>query len=357
MLIWPRPDSIVLNDTVIFNGYARTSAGVPVTNPLLRWSVVFDNTATALFTGNSIGLVGQSTNRTATVHIRWQTNSGLFRDSLRIRFIERPAPLPWRPGQQALLVVSDTVVNPRDTVWFSAYARTSSGVPVANPSFTYEFTNYGFIAGGQMNANTGFLVFKDSIPNSINTFSIAWTTRSGIFRDSVKIRTVGLTAPAVLPPFNNYPLDTTFVYTYNNKLLPGVISVDSVNYPFQILVKRYDPTRRDSIYHMFIHKQWDHRTYDFLGAIVIAPMDCPMRHPNDAPLWSLRWTGEPDTIGTINVVAPYTLTQSAAAQLPIDSLKKMSRVSMERYLRRDTSWVLGKHIYKECFGVTNSLQR
>jgi hypothetical protein len=190
VLIWPRPDSIAIGDTVIFNGYARTSAGAPVTNPLLRWNIVFDSTATALFTGNSVGLISQSTNRQATIHIRWQTLSGLFRDSIRVRFIERPAPLPWRPGQQALLMVTDTVARAGDTVLFRAYARTSSGVIVSAPQFTYSFTDYSLIKSVFMEGNTGQLVFRDTLRSNPNWFAISWTTNSGIFKDSVKIVTI-----------------------------------------------------------------------------------------------------------------------------------------------------------------------
>jgi hypothetical protein len=181
---------LIVGDTVLLDGYARTSAGVPVTGALLRWSVVFDSTATTLFTGNQIGLIGQGAGRRATVFLRWQTRSALFVDTLTIRFVNRSPPLPWQPGQQALLLVTDTIAQSGDTVSFRAYARTSSGLIVSAPRFVYSFTDYGLIKAVSMQGNTGQLVFRDTIRNNPNWFAISWTTSSGIFRDSVKITTI-----------------------------------------------------------------------------------------------------------------------------------------------------------------------
>jgi len=102
---------------------------------------------------------------------------------------QSPSLLPWKRGQQLLIVapqgLTTTGLRESQTAAFQAYARTSSGVPVAAPLVTWNLVAAG--ATIQSTTNVSAVVASAATLTGQSTAKLVgtWSTRSGIFRDSV----------------------------------------------------------------------------------------------------------------------------------------------------------------------------
>lgn len=257
---------------------------------------------------------------------------------------------PWRPNQRIMLVMQDTTVDmPGDSVKGQVYARDEYNTPVSRPQFIWGLNNVAIFTGRTTIDNEITLVGRTGLYYNRNTLSVEW----GVWRDSVIVVT-GIPQTSVLPPFTTIRLDTVNIYTNptTGLLRNGILKVDSSGY-FATSVDRIDDRYNRTPFRVWIHDSYRYAYSDsasLQGAVVMSPMSCPLKTGWDAPMWDMRWA-PPDTSKDPNIVAPIKLAKAAAAQLPLDALRDMAKVSMERYLFRDPQWVLGQHIYKECFGT------
>lgn len=100
---------------------------------------------------------------------------------------QTPTLLPWKKGQQ-LLIAPTTIAALKEsqTAAFQAYARTSTGVPIAAPLVVWTLRSIPDVAI-RATTNVSAIVGTNSTlaTPSIATLVGAWTTRSGVFRDSV----------------------------------------------------------------------------------------------------------------------------------------------------------------------------
>lgn len=141
---------LVENSVIKFNAYARTSAGVPVTMPLITWNLLDSSSATLEVLSNKSVLLKVnptiSKEVTELLTASWSTRSGVFKDTIPVQIIPINFTLPWQPRQQVLTLKSSDVdlstsPNPNTSVTLTSYARTSAGVAVANPKIVYSTTS------------------------------------------------------------------------------------------------------------------------------------------------------------------------------------------------------------------------
>jgi hypothetical protein len=187
--------------TVRFTAYARTSSGTPVTTPLVTWELLDSTSARVDALTNKSMMLTVAPTLTKEVNEvlvgSWTTRSGVFKDTVSLRFTPMNYLLPWQPRQQVLVTKStdqDLFVNanPMNTslttnLLLTGYARTSSGVPVTNPRIVYTTTS-PFIAIRSINNTTAQVTVVKSptepyTMNSTNRFPVevtaTWNTSSG----------------------------------------------------------------------------------------------------------------------------------------------------------------------------------
>lgn len=355
LLIWPRPDSLKQSDTVRISALARTSAGVPVTAPGILWSVSSAGVTIRSVNSNTITMTGMASLGTVKLLALWSTRSGVFRDSINIRLVSG---LPWKRGQQLLLVLNDTIIRqPGDSIYGRVYARTSAGIPVTNFKINYTLTDFGIVAAQTTATNFITLYGRDNMYANRNLIKIEWSTLSGVFKDSIYFRTLATDSTpaqfAYISPFLDFPLDTVNIYNVpgTSTQRPGIIGFDTTNQYFSKFVDREDGIRKP--FRVWINDSYQYAYSDsayLRGAVVYSPMYCPLKGPFDGPMWDIRWAPE-NLYVEPNVVAPYKVALAAASQYPTELLHEMARVSMLRYVKKeDGTWPNGIIWYEECFG-------
>lgn len=355
LMIWPRPDTVLLGDSLVFVGLARTSTGATVMAPRIYWFTAPPNKVFAReVAGNAASIISADSGQ-LRITAEWRTSNGTYRDTLMTYVKWRP--YQWKLGQRLLMVASDTVIRqPGDQITLRLYARTSSGVPVTNPGILWTMYNINDVAINSTIPLTTVLTGRPDTLGGFRTWIKAeWKTSAGTFADSVPIITLKYPVPptSYLPPYQQYPLDTVHIFkTPYHTPRPGILGYGD-GYNFSTYVDRVDEDGGDRTpFRIWIHDSYQYAYSDsarLQGAVVMSPMSCPNKSGWDAPMWDIRWA-PPSTQQDPNIVAPVSLAKAAAAQLPLRALKDMARVSMERYLERDSTWVLGKHVYSECFG-------
>ena len=261
---------------------------------------------------------------------------------------------PWQPNQRIRLELSNTLLNRAgDTITGQVYARDQRNVPITFPQFMWSLVNVAVFDGNTRPDGSITLIGRTGLYyDTLNVLGVEWTTPQGVFKDSIRIVT-GLPQTAVLPPFTSIRLDTVNIYNdpRTGNLRAGILKVDSSPY-FATAVDRIDTVYNRTPFRTWVHSNYTYAYSDsayLAGGVVISPMSCPLKSGWDAPMWDIRWA-PPLTSGDPNVVAPLKLAKAAVSQLPLDSLRYMAKVSMERYLKRDSTWVVGKYTYEECFG-------
>jgi len=354
LLIWPRVDSLKQSDTVRIQALARTSAGVPVLAPGILWSVSSTGATIRSVNSNTITMTGMASLGTVKLLAIWSTRSGVFKDSINIRLVSG---LPWKRGQQLLLVLNDTIIRQAgDSIYGQVYARTSAGIPVENIRVNYSLTDFGIVSAKTTLTNAITLTAREQYRSNRNLIKVEWVTRSGTFKDSIFFRTVSQTPPAdfaYISPFLDYPLDTVNIYNIPGSLeqRAGILQIDTSRYSFSHFVDRADSVR--SPFRVWVHNSYQYAYSDsayLQGAVVYSPMYCPLKGPFGGPGWDIRWAPE-NLFVEPNVVSPYKVALAAAAQYPTTLLNEMSRVSMLRYIKDErTKWPNGIFWYEECFG-------
>ena len=103
---------------------------------------------------------------------------------------QTPVTLPWVRGQQVIIMADSTKtpLTEGTTMKLTAYARTSAGVPVAAPLITWVVRDSMNLSSEPQN-NTSTVVRAASALTrpSVEWVFASWSTRSGVFRDSVPI--------------------------------------------------------------------------------------------------------------------------------------------------------------------------
>lgn len=182
-----------------------------------------------------------------------------------------------------------------------------------------------------------------------------------LFVDSVLIYMVPSILPpsyAVLPPYVGFPLDTINILTdpSTGQLRSNIIAIDTTQPWYGISIDRSDTAFNRTPYRIWVHN-WpssDSLAGGMLGAFIVAPTYCPIQTVWDAPMFNVRWAPL-DTNQDPNILTNKAIALAAAAQLPISALRDMTKLSLERFLRRSitqgTPWAVGNQIYLECFGT------
>lgn len=114
---------------------------------------------------------------------------GGFQEVMAFARPQYPSLFAWRKGQQLLIVPPSNLkidgLKESQTAAFQAYARTSTGAPVAAPLVTWSLVAAG--ATIQSTTNVSAVVATAALLTGKTTAKLVgtWSTRSGVFRDSV----------------------------------------------------------------------------------------------------------------------------------------------------------------------------
>lgn len=138
---------------------------------------------------------------------------------------QTPSLLPWKKGQQLLIVaptnLTTTGLRESQTAAFQAYARTSAGVPVAAPLVTWNLVASG--ASIQSTTNVSAVVGTAATLTGQTTAKLVgtWSTRSGVFRDSVLFPIIATSTTLPWQPRQQVLtlVSDTTTLTYNSKVV------------------------------------------------------------------------------------------------------------------------------------------
>lgn len=187
LMIWPRPDTVALGDTLVYIGLARTVAGATVSAPRVYWTATTNVTAREV-AGNALSIVPVDTGRVRLI-AEWRTSTTTHRDTVWATVRYRP--FQWKVGQRLLLVATDTTIRQRgDQVAIRVYARTASGVAVTSPGIIWTVDNMNdLIVDNTTPLLTKLIGRADTLSGSHTWVRAEWATSTATFRDSIFITT------------------------------------------------------------------------------------------------------------------------------------------------------------------------
>ncbi len=238
-------------------------------------------------------------------------------------------------------IVATTNVRGAAFVWIVNGTVVESGI-VAGLKDTLSFTNATCPA-------VSVVQLAIAVPSngSATTRVIPCTVRTASTTGSVGLDTVS--------PFR----------TATGALRPGILSVDSTNQTYELVVNRTDPVGGREPFRVWVYLNYAAHGTDSAfvgGATVTSPMRCPRKasDPYAGSMWTVAnrehmLVGPRRAISSINddsagVFSP-AVARAIAAQMPVDSLAEWARRSRLRFHLADASrWTNGRLWYEECFG-------